>query len=787
MPAVFTLSALNCAFNMDLSALFDGTDGVDISYSAEGRLYFRTSDMKKLFRFQTDASSVGELNLEDTQYFIDQSQCETMFATSSQSADVDAPAKKVINVVHSSLQEVKDINDANTYASASDTNQNLLRADFVRYLAYSTTGSVHGTDLFDNENELLTDLGSKGHSLFFTDILQAFNNAGTKENPLTDASNGEANMSRVIMSQMKNSTPERFANVVDTVADQAVPFLDGDILNFKLTINPHPDTKNITEMTQTVQSRVYKISIELVADNVAGTTGYDNHTPTLVSADGNTVSNYTTHLNQSYYTFEEVQLIYLWRLIGSDIMPDYIAHYEEYSTFESGSMSSDGTRVAVGERYTYDSVAGEDTGVTRVYENSNGVWTQLGGDIIMAEAKSDNESVLSSDGTTVAIGCPRSSYRMTRVYRYDASKTVEVTDPNSSDFGPIGWTRLGNDLESENVVQSSGEAFGSVISMSSNGNIIGFGDEKERNIRIYQYRQYTQTDSDNDLYHYGSFIQDETQTKMIVVTNTAPIVDEYYWLQLGDDINGDDISGGRPGVGVSLSSDGTILAATNNLSHFGYGPNEGDPAYLRNIPIGFVFQYSNNNWSQLGNAIDGDISYSYVNGELEFDNSRTGDRKICLSSDGHRFAVSHPDNGEIGVVKVYDYDSNADTWTQLGGSLISQSYEPTKVFLSADGTTVAIGYGDETDGGTQVNPNSKTIVYRYDSSKTSAVTDENDSDFGPIGWRILGNVSTTDDNKLRNVNLSTDGNILFDLHEEDGRVSELLSFSEPEPEPEPEP
>ena len=402
MPAVFTLSALNCAFNMDLSALFDGTDGVDISYSAEGRLYFRTSDMKKLFRFQTDASSVGELNLEDTQYFIDQSQCETMFATSSQSADVDAPAKKVINVVHSSLQEVKDVNDANTYASASDTNQNLLRADFVRYLAYSTTGSVHGTDLFDNENELLTDLGSKGHSLFFTDILQAFNNAGTKENPLTDASNGEANMSRVIMSQMKKSTPERFANVVDTAADQAVPFLDGDILNFKLTINPHPDTKNITGMTQAVQPRVYKISIELVADNVAGTTGYDNHTPTLVSADGNTVSTYTTDLNQSHYTFP-----YLWYQLGQDIDGESAGDSSSGDrSGESVSVSSDGTIVAIGAYLNNGNGNGSDFGHVRVYQYNGTIWTQLGQDID-GEAENDYSGTavsLSSDGTIVAIG-----------------------------------------------------------------------------------------------------------------------------------------------------------------------------------------------------------------------------------------------------------------------------------------------------------------------------------------------------------------------------------------------
>ena len=122
---VFTLDALNCAFHFDVSAKFDGLAPIDLSYSAEGRLYMRTSDMKKLFRFQTDASSVGDINLNDTKYFIDQSQCEIMFATTTESIDISGPAQKVLNIVHSSLQEVKDIEDSNTYINSPDTNQNL--------------------------------------------------------------------------------------------------------------------------------------------------------------------------------------------------------------------------------------------------------------------------------------------------------------------------------------------------------------------------------------------------------------------------------------------------------------------------------------------------------------------------------------------------------------------------------------------------------------------------------------------------------------------------------------
>ena len=71
----------------------------------------------------------------------------------------------------------------------------------------------------------------------------------------------------------------------------------------------------------------------------------------------------------------------------------------------SVSLSSDGTRVAIGA--PYNDGTDSDAGHVRIYEFSGGTWTQLGSDID-GEAANDNRAPvsLSSDGTRVAIGAP---------------------------------------------------------------------------------------------------------------------------------------------------------------------------------------------------------------------------------------------------------------------------------------------------------------------------------------------------------------------------------------------
>ncbi len=86
-----------------------------------------------------------------------------------------------------------------------------------------------------------------------------------------------------------------------------------------------------------------------------------------------------------------------WNQLGADINGKAVGDYSGSSV----SISADGTRVAIGASYN-------DGGHVRIFEYSGGSWSQLGADID-GEAAGDQsgKSVsLSSDGTRVAIGAP---------------------------------------------------------------------------------------------------------------------------------------------------------------------------------------------------------------------------------------------------------------------------------------------------------------------------------------------------------------------------------------------
>ena len=173
-----------------------------------------------------------------------------------------------------------------------------------------------------------------------------------------------------------------------------------------------------------------------------------------------------------------------WTQLGSNIVGERAGDQLGWSV----SLSSDGTIVAIGA--TYNGVTSKAySGHVRVYQrdesNTTGTpigWTQLGDDI-EGETSGDLSGYsvsLSSDGTIVAIGAHHNdgpTYDIhdnrghVRVYQYDANKTVAVLSQSSADFGPVGWTRLGADIDGE----AAGDKSGYSVSLSSDGSIVAIG------------------------------------------------------------------------------------------------------------------------------------------------------------------------------------------------------------------------------------------------------------------------------------------------------------------------
>ncbi len=207
-----------------------------------------------------------------------------------------------------------------------------------------------------------------------------------------------------------------------------------------------------------------------------------------------------------------------WIQVGPDIHGE--ASYDESGS--SVSLSANGMWVAIGAPKNNGSV--NNTGHVRIYSwnDSTSIWDQVGEDI---EGKFENDNKgtsvsLSSDGTQVAIGAPGNSAGYVCIYNWNGTT----------------WTQVGTDIQGE----VPGDRSGSSVSLSANGTqvVIGAPNNDDNNEDSGHARLYTWNDA------------------------TA------IWEQVGADIDGEHRFD-RSGWSVSIAADGTLVAIgapTHNTS-----------------------------------------------------------------------------------------------------------------------------------------------------------------------------------------------------------------------------
>ena len=319
--------------------------------------------------------------------------------------------------------------------------------------------------------------------------------------------------------------------------------------------------------------------------------------------------------------------------IGEDI--DGEAAYDESGW--SVSMSSTGNRVAIGAQSNDGN--GFDSGHVRVYQWSGTAWEQLGDDID-GEAIYDDSGwsvSMSANGDRLAIGSRDNdgggfSSGHVRVYQWSGSD----------------WLQLGDDIDGE----SAYDYFGVSVSMSPDGNRVAAGG----------------IGNDSNGFDAG-------QVRVFRWSGSN-------WVQLGNEINGE-AAYDESGSSVSISSDGNRLAI-GGPGNDGNGINSG---HVR------VFEWSGDDWQQLGDDIDGE-AYGDEFG-----------RSVSLASDGSRLAVGGPfniNNSRInaGHVRVFQWSGSA--WQQLGDDIDGKAaYDESggSVSLASDGERLVIGATENDDNG----------------------------------------------------------------------------------------
>lgn len=324
-----------------------------------------------------------------------------------------------------------------------------------------------------------------------------------------------------------------------------------------------------------------------------------------------------------------------WTQIGGDI--------DGGAGDQSGaaiSLSSDGSRVAIGAPWAGDSFSGH----VQVYQWSGMVWSQLGSDI-SGEAGDDQFGAavsMSADGNRVAIGGWASVFYNGRARVYEWSGVaweqmgaaidcasgsdlcgmsisisadgtrVAIGAPGNSDNGASAgqvrvfewlngnWMQMGADINGE----AASDASGSAVSLSPDGSRLAIG----------------------AVYNDGNG-QDSGHVRVYQWSGGA-------WVQMGADVDGE-ASGDSFGVAVSLSADGNYLAAGGHTND----GNGTDSGHVR------IYHWTGSAWQQAGMDIDGESSEDLSG------------RSVSLSSDGTRVAIgatSNDGNGQnAGHVRVY--------------------------------------------------------------------------------------------------------------------------------------
>ena len=199
---------------------------------------------------------------------------------------------------------------------------------------------------------------------------------------------------------------------------------------------------------------------------------------------------------------------------------------------------------------------------------------------------------LSADGNRMVIG-------------YDGY-VVKIFEHNSD----LGWQRISQDIKGE----SNNDQIGFSVSLSANGNRVAIGapSNNENGVKAGHVRIYEENGSD--------------------------------WIQIGADIDGLS-AGDQSGYSVSLSADGNRVAIGAPFN----GNNGENAGEVR------VFEFSNNNWVQIGQ----------INGEAAEDQCGFS---VSLSANGNRLVIGAPFNdgngNNAGQARIFEYHSNS--WIQIG-------------------------------------------------------------------------------------------------------------------------
>jgi len=345
-------------------------------------------------------------------------------------------------------------------------------------------------------------------------------------------------------------------------------------------------------------------------------------------------------------------------------------------------MSATGNVVAVGSS-GYD-VNGNsvDAGQLRIFEWSslNNDWNQRGNSIVGVAAgdQAGRSVALSADGSVLVVGADE----------HDGPNGPASGQARVFAWNGVEWAQRGSTLFGE----SSGDEYGYAVSLNSDGMVVAVGGYNNAgaagffggHVRVFEWdgndwRQRgvdldgavlfgrfggsVSLSSDGSILAAGGYsLSSPGKCRIFRWTSTA-------WIQLGGDMDGRSVSDGF-GISVSLSNDGSVVAV---------GAHNDDNENGANAGLCRVFQFDGSTWNQKGQTINGEVASDWSGYSVAL----SGNGDIVIIGAG----FNDGNGANSGHARVYEYVATSSIWVQLGQSLVGKA--------AGDGFGWSVGISDD--------------------------------------------------------------------------------------------
>lgn len=246
-------------------------------YDATAVFYVKLSDMRAVFQFRRGTGTTDvSLNYaifdasSDIQYYVFRKYWPTALNLNPSHAMLDRNESAGMLVPGAS-------------ATAYSADKSLVKHDFLRYIARNLFNTIHGVDLFRNEEDIRENLAYYGE-VARVGIMSVLDTVGTMSaNSVmevdgsgnrysTNEDTTVTNISRELMRQISVNAPGRLVAIDDAGGDsgiiQSVPLSENDTLNFKVVMEASPGQHALTNVA-VIPARTYNIKL-IMKSSISG-------------------------------------------------------------------------------------------------------------------------------------------------------------------------------------------------------------------------------------------------------------------------------------------------------------------------------------------------------------------------------------------------------------------------------------------------------------------------------------------------------------------------------------